>query len=270
MGVPTFENDVIDVTLDLDVRVDVTAFSMTYGLTDRIDVGVVVPVVSTSLEGTSVAEVNPFGPPPVAHFFGGTTTSPVLTASRSVEGTATGLGDVAVRLKANVRDDGRTHLALLGDARFATGSAEDLLGSGHFLARGLAILSARVGAFSPHANVGYLFRQGASQNDAMLATLGFDHLLGEHVTLAADVVSELQVGQSRLTLPQPVHYDFPYRRIVVPTTIPETRDDIVNGSFGFKFSAAHALTIVTNALVPLNNGGLRAGVAYTAGVEYSF
>src|SRR5687767_2448643 len=36
-GVPTFENEVIDFTLDLDVGVDVTAFLLTYGVADRID-----------------------------------------------------------------------------------------------------------------------------------------------------------------------------------------------------------------------------------------
>ena len=46
--------------------------------------------------------------------------------------------------------------------------------------------------------------------------------------------------------------------------------NIVNGSFGFKFAATNGFTIVTNALVPLNRGGLRANVTYTTGVEFSF
>jgi hypothetical protein len=47
-------------------------------------------------------------------------------------------------------------------------------------------------------------------------------------------------------------------------------DDIVNGSFGFKFSVPTGFTVITNAIVPLNRGGLRANLTYTAGVEYSF
>ena len=42
-GVPAFENEVIDFTLGLDVNVDVTAFALTYGINDRIDLGVVLP-----------------------------------------------------------------------------------------------------------------------------------------------------------------------------------------------------------------------------------
>src|SRR3712207_8029781 len=58
-------------------------------------------------------------------------------------------------------------------------------------------------AFTPHANVGYLYRAGDQLNDAVLATVGFDHLLAPWATLAADVVSELEVGPSKLRVPPP-------------------------------------------------------------------
>ena len=48
------------------------------------------------------------------------------------------------------------------------------------------------------------------------------------------------------------------------------RDDIVNASVGFKFVTSAGLTIVTNSIWPLNNGGLRPDVMWTAGLEYSF
>ena len=83
-------------------------------------------------------------------------------------------------------------------------------------------------------------------------------------------MSELQVGDSELELPSPVHYELPFVRTLVPTDIPDVRDDVVNGSFGFKFSAARNLTAVVNALFPLNRGGLRADMTYTVGVEYGF
>src|SRR6476469_4376503 len=94
-GIPTFENETIDFSLDLDVDVNVTALQLTYGITDRIDFGVVVPFVSTELRGTSNAEIIPFGnngPPP--HFSSATETNPVFTASRFPEGSASGLGAV--------------------------------------------------------------------------------------------------------------------------------------------------------------------------------
>jgi hypothetical protein len=48
------------------------------------------------------------------------------------------------------------------------------------------------------------------------------------------------------------------------------RDDYVNGSFGFKFVPVPGFTALVNALFPLNRGGMRPDMIYTAGVEYSF
>ena len=59
LGVPALENETIDLNLALDVRLTVTSFLLTYGVSDRIDVGVVLPVVSVSLAGTSNAQINP-------------------------------------------------------------------------------------------------------------------------------------------------------------------------------------------------------------------
>ncbi|HKO15424.1 MAG TPA: hypothetical protein VJU87_04240 [Gemmatimonadaceae bacterium] len=273
MGLPTVENDVMQFHLNLGLDVQVTTLYATYGLFDWMDVGVVVPLVSTKLHGESDAQIVPFGGPTASHFFAGTPTNPVLSATRVVDGSSFGLGDVAVRTKISVHQTPVSSFALLADARFATGSSDDFLGSGAFSARGLAILSGRVGAFSPHANVGYAYRaRNSSQhwNDAVLATAGFDDLIAQRVTLAADLVSELQVGRSNLTLPPPVTYDLPFHRTVIPTNLPDTRDDVVNGSLGFKFTLPSGFTIVTNALVPVNRGGLRADVIYTAGLELNF
>src|SRR5690242_20818377 len=124
----------------------VTSFFVSFGLLDRVDVGVVLPIVSTTLRGTSEAQIVPFGGTTAQHFFGGTPANPELSTSRFVEGSATGIGDIAARVKVNVMRSDRTNFSLLADARFPTGSADDLLGSGHVAARALGILSARFGA----------------------------------------------------------------------------------------------------------------------------
>jgi hypothetical protein len=270
LGVPALENETIDLDLSLDVRLTVTGFLLTYGITDRIDVGAVIPVVSVSLDGTSNAQINPFGPPPAVHFFGGTPDNPILTASRTVDGSTTGLGDVDARVKVNLRRGEPLSVAVLGDVRFPTGSESDMLGSGAFAVRGLAILSAHFGDFSPHVNVGYLYRGSEFENDAVLATVGFDHLLAPWATLAIDVISQLQVGDSPLQIPGPVHIDSPYHRTITPTVIPDSRDDIVDGSVGVKLTAARGLNVVANGEWSLNSGGLRADVIWAAGLEYNF
>jgi hypothetical protein len=273
MGVPTLENEIMPFRLNLDLAVTVTTLYATYGITDRIDFGLVVPVVSTRMHGESSTQIIPFGGPNAVHFFAGTPTDPVLSASRSVSGSSLGLGDVAVRTKVSVHEGQQSSVALLGEARFATGSADDLLGAGSWSGRGLAILSGRINAFSPHLNLGYVYHSRDDKrpwNDAVLAVAGFDHLMTEHVTIAAEVVSELQVGDSKLQLPEEVVFDSPFHRSIQPTTIPDRRDDLVNGSLGFKFTVPRGFTLVANALVPLNRGGMRPDIIYTTGVELSF
>jgi hypothetical protein len=273
MGIPTLENDIMQFRLKLDLNIAVTNIYATYGLTDRLDVGVVMPLVSATLHGSSFAQIIPFGGPTAAHFFAGTPENPVLSASRDVDGSSFGLGDVSIRSKYKIHESDRSRVALVGEARFATGSADDMLGAGAFSARGLAVISGSIDNFSAHGNVGYAYHAGSGTtkvNDAILATAGFDDLIAPRITLAADVVSELQVGRSNLRLPGPVTYDSPFHRVIQPTTIPDVRDDLVNGSLGFKFQMPDGFTVVTNALVPLNRGGLRPNIIYSTAVEFNF
>jgi len=269
-GVPVLENDAMDFHLSMDLDVRVTSMYITYGVSDRFDLGLVVPIVQAEFRGESDAQIRPFGGTTAAHFFAGTADNPVLTAHRQSLGSAAGLGDVALRAKLNLRETPDASFAFLVDGRFPTGSEKDLLGSGKFAGRALVILNSRIGDFSPHVNAGYLHHAGTQQNDAVLGTVGFDDRMAESVTLAADLVTELQVGDSKLHLPGLVTYDAPFRRTLTPTNIPEIRDDIVNGSFGVKVTPARNTTMVLNTLFPLNRGGLRPNLVYTAGIEYTF
>jgi hypothetical protein len=270
MGVPVLENDLMQFDLNLSVHVDVTSFFVTYGISDHVDFGLVVPLMSTTFSGTSEAQIIPFGGTTATHFFAGTSDAPVLSASRTSSASAFGLGDVSARLKVDLRQSQNTGVALLFDARLPTGDPADLLGAGHFVGRAVAILSSSVGPFAPHLNAGFLYHADKSRNHVVLATAGFDHLLTPGVTLAAEVASEFQVGESKLLLPAPVVYDAPFHRTIDPTAIPNIRDDIINGSFGVKIAAARHLNLVGNALVPLNDGGLRARLTYTLGLEYTY
>lgn len=269
-GVPVLENDAMEFHLSMQLDVAVTSMYFTYGVTNRFDMGVVVPIVQAEFRGESSAQMRPFGGTTAAHYFAGESDNPVLGARRQSLGSAAGLGDVALRAKLNLRGTADAGFAILMDGRFPTGSEEDLLGSGRFAGRALIIINSRFGDFSPHLNAGYLHHAGTRQNDAVLGTIGFDQRMGDAFTLAADLVTELQVGDSRLALPSVVTYETPFRRTVNPTNIPAVRDDIVNGSFGFKLIPARSTTLVLNTLFPLNRGGLRPNLVYTAGIEYTF
>jgi hypothetical protein len=272
LGDPAFESDMIQV----DTRIKVNLFAVTpfitYGLADRVDLSVAVPFIRSSLDGSTVAQVIPFTNP-TPHYFG-TPENPLLRATAAANGSATGLGDIAVRAKAQLLKTARTGFALLADARLATGREEDFLGAGTTTFRGLGILSLSSGDFSPHANVGYNYR-GSAQNGAVLATLGFDHLMSPSVTLAVDVISEWQAGDSKIEYPDPVTLITSVGtatsvRIVNPLNVPDKRDDRVLASIGAKLTTARGLTVIGNFLVPMLRGGLQPNVAWTAGLEYSF
>ncbi|HET7789755.1 MAG TPA: hypothetical protein VFK78_03080 [Gemmatimonadales bacterium] len=269
LGSPEFENDVVQVKLALNISVLVTTFVASYGLVDGVDLSVAVPVVHTSVQGTSVATIIPFDFP-TPHFFAGDATNPVLTAVSGMDGSASGLGDISARLKVNVVQSGDFGVSVLGDARFPTGDENNLLGAGAFSGRGLAIASARFGTITPHLNFGYAFRDAKFANNSILATGGFDNQLSGWATMAFELMSEWELGASKLKIPGVVHYLAPFPHTVTPTNIPDQQDNFLNASMGFKFQTPKGILITTNALFPLRNSGLEPAVVWTSGLEYSF
>lgn len=267
LGQPIRENDVLQVRLDLNLNLLVTTFFTTWGVSDHLDVGIALPIVHTSLTGRSTGQFFPFGIP-TSHFFAGDSASPVLSARAATFGSATGLGDIAVRAKWGIRSTETAGIAFMADARLPTGSDEDLTGSGNFSLRGLMLASARFGDFSPHVNLGYAVRGG--RNDAILASTGFDQPLSDWATLAADVLAEWQVGASSLTLPSVVTIEHPVTRVITPTNIPDIKDHRVYGSFGMKFRTPGGPIVVANALMPMRRGGLESRMIWTLGIDGNF
>lgn len=269
LGNPIRENDLLQVRLNLNVNLLVTTLFATWGLTDRMDLGVAVPIVHSGLTGRSTGTIIPFGIP-TSHFFAGDSAHPVLTATASTFGFATTLGDIAVRLKGRVLDKKDFGVGYLIDGKLPTGSEENLSGSGHPALRGLMLASARFDDFSPHVNLGYVVRGGSTSSDGFLATAGFDHRMANWATFATDLFAEWPVGANSLKLPGPVQYLYPVPRTVLPTNIPNMRDDRLNGSFGMKFRTPGGPILVANAIVPLRRGGLESRLIWTLGLDGNF
>ena len=268
-GVPELENETIDLNLALDINLTVTAFLVTYGITDRVDMGVVLPIVTTSLEGTSDAQINPFAPPPALHFFGGTADNPVLRRPASSRapprGSATWRADqdqLAERRAAVGRRAGgdpvphreRGRSARIGRLR-RTGP-RDRFGAVRQL---LAPCERRV----PLSRWRFRDRRrrGHDRVRPSTGTVG-DPRRGRAVRAAG--------GGQPLALPGVAVLEAPYRRTISPSMIPDRRDDIVNASFGVKLTTVPGLTVIANGQWPLNRGGLRANAIWTAGLEYNF
>jgi len=269
LGDPSFENDVIRMQLQLDVNLVVGTLFATYGVTDFLDVGVAVPMERVSLSGTSVAQIDPFGPNP-QHFFGGTSANPILRATSSVNASASGVGDVVGRVKINLGQGAKMGAALLGEVRFPTGSEANLLGSGSTTAKAMGVFAAQFGSFAVHTNAGYVLRTGQLQNDAIAASFGFDNLASPWATFAFSVLSEWRVGAPKQTLPGPTEYVFPFVREVQATNIPYRREDRLDAALGAKFNVRGGTVLMVNGIVPLRRAGLQPDFTWTDGVEFAY
>jgi hypothetical protein len=267
LGTPGFENDYIEVDTDLSLSLLVGTIVAAYGLSDRIDVGVALPIVRASIEGTSTARFV-HGVANSPHNFG-TPDDPQTQATTSTEGSVVGIGDVGARLKVLLYENATLGLTAIGDVRLPTGNEDDFLGSGTTVVRAIGVVSGRFGNFTPHVNVGALLTSADDLNNRFLVTAGFDHLLTESVTVALDLVSNLQMGDAKLTVPNRIVFTAPTVRTLELTNIPRKIDDLMDGSVGLKISAG-GFRIVGNALVPLTEGGMRPNLMWTVGLERTF
>lgn len=268
-GDPEFENDIMQLRLRLDVRLTVASLVATWGVLDFIDVGLALPFVRTSIRGASEAQFLPFGNNTV-HNFGGDPADPLLRAATESSGSATGLGDVVARVKVNLGQSRKLGAAVMTDLRLPTGNEEEFLGTGAASARVLGVAAAQFGDFAPHLNVGYLARTGELQNDAALITIGFDNLMTDWATLAFDLVSEWQVGASKLLLPEDVRFELPFVRQAPSINIPNKRENLLNASAGVKFTVREGTVLVLNGIAPLRKVGLQPDFVWTVGVEGAF
>lgn len=269
LGDPDFENDVIAMNLALSVNVLVGTLSFTAGLTDHIDVGIALPFVRTEISGRSDAQVLPFGNSSI-HRFGGDATDPVLRASASMEGSSTGIGDVAGRVKINLGQNERMGAALLTEIRLPTGDEDDLLGVGESQVKVLALYSAQLGTFSPHLNVGYAARGGDLQRDGVVIQTAFDNLLTDWATLAVGVEGEIQVGDNPFALPSTIELHEPFERRLPATNVPNTSGDLLRASIGGKFTVRGGTVLVVNGLFPLRDVGLQPDYIWTVGLDFPF
>lgn len=269
LGDPEFENDIIAMKLAMNVNVVVGTLAVTAGLTDFIDVGVAVPFVRTEVSGRTDAQILPFGSTAI-HRFGGNSTDPILRATATMEGSASGIGDIAGRVKVNLGQGETMGAAVLADIRFPTGREEDLLGTGASQIRAMALYSAQLGTFSPHLNLGYAARNGELQRDAVIIQTAFDNLLTEWATLAVGIESELQLGDNPFTLPETIVLDEPFTRQLSATNVPNTDGDLLRASIGGKFTVRGGTVLVLNGIFPLEDVGLQPDYIWTVGLDFPF
>ena len=267
LGDPDFERDTIHIATSLDASVSVFSLSATWGISNNVDIGFAIPIVNLSVSGTSIGTIVATTGT-VVHYWKGTATNPQLVDTARSETKQTGIGDVSICAKFNLVQSPIGGAAFLADVRLPTGKKENLLGTGETSVISWFITSLTLKQFTPHGNIGYLYRSGENQNSTVLSAVGFDALIAAPFTLAADVVGQWPVGTEKLTLPKPVTY---IDGTVVPrTNIPTGTDNIVAASMGGKLLVGAGFTMVGNVLFPISEGGMRPNATWTIGLERNF
>lgn len=281
MGNPSIERTYLSVRTRMALDARVANLFVSFGITDRLDLSTMVPVVHATLSGYSVAEIMiGEGEDPAASFsFGGFSEDPRLREDTIVSPVrATGLGDISVRGKYRFSEiDSPWGLAVLADFRLPTGREEDFLGSSGLWAQGLGVVSRELGGgLTPHANLGFVLRGGKGQRDAMVMALGFDHRTSDRITFAAELLGQAPFGRSPLAqketvieLRDPTPDTPPPQIRVRSSNLPTLRDDQFDGAVGIKIRLGK-LAAICNAIIPLNDGGLRSDVLWTIGLQGGF
>jgi hypothetical protein len=158
-----YEADVIQTSNNLSLNMDQTVLFGTVGLTNHLDISLAVPIASVRFSASADANIvrvsgaaftlAPSGqvfPNPHSFPNGGLTN----TYASTPPGSATGVGDITVRVKQSVYRGKMFQVAAALDLRLPSGDARKFLGSGATGVKPFIIISSNR-RFSPHVNFGY-------------------------------------------------------------------------------------------------------------------
>jgi hypothetical protein len=236
-------------TLTLDLTTRTATFYGNVGLSDRIDIGVAVPVVRLELDGTRNTT------------YRGRTLLQVRATAETL-----GLADIAIRSKVRLTGDGPGAIAAGVEVRLPTGREEDLLGSGEAAYRFQGLASAEAGRTSVHGNFTYgtggIGREVAYGGAVAVAAT-------PQLTLVGEVFGRRIAGVQRITefiAPQPGVAGVNTMRLL-PDGVDQTT---AFAAAGFKWNVGGTWLLHGNVLFPMTETGLTAKVTPTIALDYSF
>jgi hypothetical protein len=225
-----------DTELDLRLVTDALALFVNYGVSDRVDVGIVVPYlwidVDAKVRARGLLDPNTGAP------------LPVFTASS--DGRAAALGDVILRAKALLVETEYADFALRLDASLPTGDEDDFMGFGDPAYAADLIFSKSFGRFGFHLNAGVLYRVDAHHESLARYNAGLDYSLHERVSMTLDYIGAQKLNKDGVG------------------------DRLESIATGVKLNPIGRTVIGVNALWRLNDQGLRADVIPSLTIEHTF
>lgn len=266
---PPFEGDVVTAAMFWNLDSDITSLVATYGLTDRFDLAVAIPIVEVNTQVSLAAhvETQSTGDAEIHQFANGTTDN-IVTRS----GSASGVGDILLRGKYLFLSNDPNYVAFTGDVRFPSGDEKNLLGSGDFRAQGALGWAYDYGDLSPRATVGFGV---SSERDELLYGLGLDWALDPKLSVAFDILGRQvsEGGKAALAQKEVTYNDGTIDRTTTFDQI--TFDESasltqLDGSVGFKLNIRGTWLITANGFFPLTKNGLRDEFSPLIGIDYGF
>ena len=278
--------DIVATANTIEATVSQLTGALTYGLTDRIDVSLAVPVVRTRLALLSNATIHRVGTGTNlgVHYFRDPDAIGGYGSTRQYfsEGSAGGVGDLVARVKTMLMREGSRAFAAGVDVRVPTGDEKNLLGSGALGIRPFAAVSGAIGALAPHANVAYQWngksdlagnaRSGESADlpDQFSYAVGADLLVIDRLSVVFDVFGQRVVDSprlvSRMSTRTGVAGSVTLQDIVFTTESYWTSA----GGFGLKGNLAPRLLVTFNLRFALADGGLTDRLSPLVGMEWAF
>ena len=236
-------------TLTLNITTRTATFFGNLGVTDRVDVGVAVPLLQLDINGTRL------------NTYRGQTVPLARATAKTV-----GLADVAVRTKVRLTGDGPGSVAAGAEVRLPTGREEDLLGAGDLALRVMGLASYEAGAASVHGNVlvGTGGIGGEISYGGALAVAASPRL-----TVVGEVVGRRIEGTQRIAETLAPH---PRIRLVQTMRLTPAGDDQMTmfAVAGFKWNVGSTWLLHGNVLMPLTDSGLTARFTPSVALDYSF
>jgi outer membrane putative beta-barrel porin/alpha-amylase len=296
-GDPLLENDIVDTANNISLKVHQITAVATFGLTDRLDVSVAVPILDVRMGVSSDATIFSFEPADPVNIPDGnhqdhqfvdpapginvgheTVIAPdhaLFYTARS----ASGIGDVIFRGKFQVLKKEKAGLAVGLDLHAPTGDEKNFLGSGAWGARPFVAFS-YAGRIEPRATFGYQ-RNGDSILAGNITTFTKDHLPDVLTySFGADAgitrrfsVSGDFIGQSLLSAKKIVSQTFTDHAGTPHDTIVTSGKQTINQAsvaVGGKVNPIGKLLVTLNVLFRVNDAGLHSKPAPLVGVSYTF
>lgn len=245
-------------TIHVDVRFRLKSQALTlsavYGVSDRMDVGIVVPYIRNDLQVATNAVIVP-GPnsaPPDPHQFD----LNIETPGQYGTGTAIGIGDVVARAKMRILPKtSALDAAVLADVSLPTGDKRNFLGTGEVRTKLTFVASKTIRNLVPHLNVGYEANWGDSNLNSIDYRFGSEYAVRPALTLAAEILGVVRPSASKL---------FQSAALEGQTLIGRSE---IDGAFGGKWQLSQNRALLFNLLFPLNNNGIRASSVVTVGIQ---